>query len=81
MSFGSVLGEIDGNVVATMAAVFSSLPQRVVWKLDTSKWIFDFKNECKKIRFWGFSSPLTLVALNWFLIYFLGQPVRICRPG
>jgi len=35
VSFGSVLGELDGIVVATVAAVFSNLPQRVVWKLDT----------------------------------------------
>ena len=33
MSFGSILGEIDDKMITTMAAVFSSLPQRVIWKL------------------------------------------------
>ena len=35
MSFGTVLGEIDENATETMAAVFSSLPQRVIWKPNT----------------------------------------------
>lgn len=32
VSFGSVLGEIDDQTIATMADVFSNLPQRVIWK-------------------------------------------------
>jgi len=35
VSFGTILGEIDETLIATMAAVFSSLPQRVIWKLNT----------------------------------------------
>ena len=34
VSFGSILDEIDDQIIATMAAVFSSLPQRVIWKLN-----------------------------------------------
>ena len=33
VSFGSILGEMDDKMITTMAAVFSSLPQRVIWKL------------------------------------------------
>ena len=33
VSFGSILGKLDDKIVTTMAAVFSSLPQRVIWKL------------------------------------------------
>ena len=33
VSFGSILGEIDDRIIATMADAFSSLPQRVIWKL------------------------------------------------
>ena len=33
VSFGSILGEIDDQTIATMADAFSSLPQRVIWKL------------------------------------------------
>lgn len=32
VSFGSILGEIDDQTIATMADVFSNLPQRVIWK-------------------------------------------------
>ncbi|KAJ7334574.1 hypothetical protein OS493_014898 [Desmophyllum pertusum] len=35
VSFGSILGEIDEQTIATMADVFSGLPQRVIWKLNT----------------------------------------------
>ncbi|CAH3034095.1 unnamed protein product, partial [Pocillopora meandrina] len=35
VSFGSILSEIDDRTIERMAAVFSNLPQRVVWKLDT----------------------------------------------
>ena len=34
VSFGSILDEIDDQIITTMAAVFSSLPQRVIWKLN-----------------------------------------------
>lgn len=36
-TFGTALGEIDENATETMAAVFSSLPQRVIWKLNTGR--------------------------------------------
>ncbi|PFX22678.1 2-hydroxyacylsphingosine 1-beta-galactosyltransferase [Stylophora pistillata] len=35
VSFGSILSQIDDQTIERMAAVFSSLPQRVVWKLNT----------------------------------------------
>ena len=35
VSFGTILGEIDELTIATMADVFSGLPQRVIWKLNT----------------------------------------------
>lgn len=35
VSFGSILSEIDDRTIERMAAAFSNLPQRVVWKLDT----------------------------------------------
>ena len=35
VSFGSILDEINDQIIATMAATFSSLPQRVIWKLNT----------------------------------------------
>lgn len=35
VSFGSILSQIDDQTIERMAAVFSSLPQRVIWKLDT----------------------------------------------
>lgn len=35
MSFGSILGEISDQTISTMADVFSTLPQRVIWKLNT----------------------------------------------
>ena len=35
VSFGSILSEIDDRTIEKMAAAFSNLPQRVVWKLDT----------------------------------------------
>ena len=37
VSFGSILGEIDDKKIEIMAAAFSGLPQRVIWKLNTSK--------------------------------------------
>jgi len=35
VSFGSILGEISDQTISTMADVFSTLPQRVIWKLNT----------------------------------------------
>lgn len=35
VSFGSILGDIDNASVKAMAAVFSSVPQRVIWKINT----------------------------------------------
>lgn len=35
VSFGSILGDIDDASVKAMAAVFSSVPQRVIWKINT----------------------------------------------
>lgn len=35
VSFGSILGDIDEASVKAMAAVFSSVPQRVIWKINT----------------------------------------------
>jgi len=35
VSFGSILREISDQTISTMADVFSTLPQRVIWKLDT----------------------------------------------
>ena len=35
VSFGSILGEISDQTISTMADVFSTLPQRVIWKLKT----------------------------------------------
>ena len=37
VSFGSILGEIDNRTIETMAAAFSSLPQRVIWKLNPGR--------------------------------------------
>ncbi|KAL9988931.1 hypothetical protein ACROYT_G003427 [Oculina patagonica] len=34
VAFGSILDEIDDRTIAAMADAFSSLPQRVIWKLD-----------------------------------------------
>lgn len=39
VSFGSILSQIDDQTIERMAAVFSSLPQRVIWKLDTGNWV------------------------------------------
>ena len=35
VSFGSILGEISDQTISTMADVFSTLPQRVIWKFNT----------------------------------------------
>lgn len=35
VSFGSILGDISDQTVSVMADVFSTLPQRVIWKLNT----------------------------------------------
>lgn len=35
VSFGSILGDIDDESIKAMAAVFSSVPQRVIWKINT----------------------------------------------
>ena len=35
VSFGSILGDIDDESINAMAAVFSSVPQRVIWKINT----------------------------------------------
>ena len=46
VSFGSILGEISDQTISTMAEVFSTLPQRVIWKLNTGTIIlnlFSFK--------------------------------------
>ena len=34
VSFGSIIGEEDDQMIATMATVFSGLQQRVIWKLN-----------------------------------------------
>ncbi|KAL9988927.1 hypothetical protein ACROYT_G003422 [Oculina patagonica] len=34
VAFGSILDEIDDRTIAEMADAFSSLPQRIIWKLD-----------------------------------------------
>lgn len=35
VSFGSILGDIDDESIKAMAAVFSSVSQRVIWKINT----------------------------------------------
>lgn len=42
VSFGSILGEISDQTVSVMADVFSTLPQRVIWKLNTGAVILNF---------------------------------------
>ena len=33
VSFGTVLGSLDENVLQMMATAFSRLPQKVIWKI------------------------------------------------
>ena len=35
VSFGTVLGSLDENVLQMMATAFSRLPQKVIWKIKT----------------------------------------------
>jgi UDP:flavonoid glycosyltransferase YjiC (YdhE family) len=42
VSFGSILSEISDQTIAPMADVFSTLPQRIIWKLDTGMVIRNF---------------------------------------
>ena len=35
VSFGTILGSLDENVLQMMATAFSRLPQKVIWKIKT----------------------------------------------
>ena len=47
VSFGSILGELSDETVSVMADVFSTLPQRVIWKLNPGTvFLTSFHSNC-----------------------------------
>ena len=82
VSFGTILGSLDENVLQMMATAFSRLPQKVIWKIKTGAFL-----PFTLMRY-------TVLLLLFFLLLFLqfmkrtekvgghlsGRIGRICSP-
>ena len=55
VSFGSILSQINDQTIERMAAAFSSLPQRVIWKLDAGNWVMSLVDVLLLVLFIKFS--------------------------